>query len=73
MRLILMTKKQVMLVGVMIMVVMMLKTVILLMMVMIMTSLIILNITAGVPICYKCLCASEKLLHLAVSHTIKQA
>lgn len=63
MRLIFMTKKQLMLVGVMIMVVMMLKTVILLlMMVMITTSLIILNITAGALISHKVLCASEKVV-----------
>lgn len=67
-----MTKKQVMLVGVMITVVMILKTVILLlMMVMIMTSLIILNITAGALISYKGLCASEKLLHLVLNQTIR--
>lgn len=58
---ILIMKEQVMPVGMMIMVVMMLKTVILLMMVMIMTSLIILGVTAGTPVCHKCLCASENI------------
>lgn len=70
MRLIFMTKKQVMLEGVMVMEVMMLKTVILLM-AMIMTSLIILNHTAAAPICHKCLSATAKLLHLVLSHTIR--